>query len=216
MSIIDQRAAPPGAKPTDETKDIAVPSAAPWGNSAPLALAAFALTTFLLSMINAGFVDKGIEPVVFGMALTFGGLTQLIAGLFQFRTGNTFAGVLFSSFGAFWLSFWAIVTFFLADVPKDQVGHAIGLYLIAWGIFSTWMWAASFRTSIVVNAALAVLAATFFFLGAGNYSDTSGLVTTGGYLGLVVAAMAAYLSFAEVCEASYHREVVPVGHLAKH
>jgi succinate-acetate transporter protein len=187
-----------------------------WGNSAPLALAGFALTTFLLSMVNAGLVDKGIEPVVFAMALTFGGVTQLIAGVIQFRTGNTFGGVLFSAYGAFWLSLWAIAEFFLKGVPKDQVGHALGLYLIAWGLFSTWMWLASFRTNVAVNVALVALAATFFVLGAGNYSDSTGLVHAGGYLGLIVAAIAAYLSCAEVCEASYGRSVLPVWPLGKH
>ena len=67
-----------------------------WGNSAPLALAGFAVTTFMLSMINANFISAGVEPAVFGVALMFGGITQLLAGLIQLRTGNTFAGVLFS------------------------------------------------------------------------------------------------------------------------
>ncbi len=196
----------------------AVPKAespAQWGNSAPLALAAFAVTTFLLSMVNAGFVAKGVEPVVFGVALTFGGLTQLIAGVIQLRSGKTFTGVLFSTFGAFWLAFWAIVQFYLADIPKAEVGHALGLFLFAFGAFSAWMWAASFRTNVVVNIALADLTATFFVLGIGTYAGIPGLVKTGGYLGLAVAALAAYLSFAEVCEASYGRTVLPVWPLAK-
>jgi uncharacterized protein len=184
--------------------------AAQWGNSAPLALAAFAVTTFLLSVVNAGFVAKSIEPVVFGVALTFGGLTQLIAGLIQLRTGKTFTGVLFSTFGAFWLALWATAQFYLKDIPKAEVGHALGLFLFAFGAFSAWMWAASFRTNVVVNVALADLTATFFVLGVGNYAGISGLVKTGGYLGLVVAALAAYLSFVEVCEASYGRAVLPV------
>jgi len=186
------------------------PGAAQWGNSAPLALAAFAVTTFLLSAVNAGFVSKGVEPVVFGVALTFGGLTQLIAGLIQLRTGKTFTGVLFSTFGAFWLALWAVAQFYLKDIPKAEIGHALGLFLFAFGAFSAWMWAASFRTNLVVVIALADLTATFFVLGFGNYAGITGLVKTGGYLGLVVAALAAYLSFAEVCEASYGHAVVPV------
>jgi succinate-acetate transporter protein len=170
----------------------------------------------MLSMINAGLVNAGITPVVFGVALMFGGLTQLIAGVIQFRTGNTFGGVLFSTFGAFWLSLFAIAEFFLNDVPPAQAGHALGLFLYAFGIFTVWIFVASFRTNVVVVVALAGLAATFFVLGAGNYGGSSGLVHTGGWLGLAVAALAAYLSCAELCEAAYKRAVLPVWPLAGH
>jgi len=211
MAIIEKQATVPVPAPSAPH-----PAAPQWGNSAPLALAAFAVTTFLLSWVNAGFVAKGAEPVVFGVALTFGGLTQLIAGIIQLRTGKTFAGVLFSTFGAFWLAFWALVQFYVQEIPKTEAGHATGLFLFAFGGFSAWMWAASFRTNVVVNIALADLAATFFALGAGNYAGSAGLVKAGGWLGLIVAFLAAYLSFAEVCEASYRRTVLPLGPLGKH
>jgi succinate-acetate transporter protein len=180
-----------------------------WGNSAPLALAAFAVTTFMLSMVNADAVAKGVEPVVFGVALMFGGLTQLIAGIIQLRSGNTFTGMLFSGFGAFWLSLFAIVQFFLKDVPVTQVGHALGLFLYAFALFTFVMWAASFRTSVVTILALFVLLLTFIFLGAGNYGHHTTLIHWGGYLGLATAALAGYLACAEVCEASYGRAVLP-------
>ena len=196
----------------------AVPAAgaAAWGNSAPLALAAFAVTTFILSMVNSGLVNIAVLPVVFGVALMFGGLTQLVAAFFQFRTGNTFGGVLFGSFGAFWLSLFAIAQFFLKDIPAAQQGHALGLFLYAFGIFTVWILAASFRTNALVVLALADLVATFFVLGAGNWGGNLTVVHAGGYLGLVAAALAAYLSCAEVCEASYKRPVLPVFPLARH
>jgi hypothetical protein len=137
MTTIDalaQPAAQPEARP-------AVQEAGAWGNSAPLGLAAFAVTTFMLSMINAELIKAPITPVVFGVALMFGGLTQLIAGIIQFRIGNAFTGVLFSTFGAFWLSLYAIAEFFLKDVvgptPLATValrGQALGLFLYAFGI----------------------------------------------------------------------------------
>ena len=194
----------------------AVPAPQQWGNSAPLALAAFAMTTFMLSMINAGLVNRGIEPVVFAMALMVGGATQLIAGIIQLASGKTFAGVLFSGFGAFWLSFWAITQFYLAELPKDQVGHALGMYLFAWGAFVAWLWVSSFRTNVLVNLALLDLIATFFVLGIGYYAAVSGLVKTAGYLGLIAAVGAAYLSCAELCEDAYGRQVLPIWSLAKH
>jgi succinate-acetate transporter protein len=216
MTSIDQNRARQEAGPAGQGSSPAAAGGAGWGNSAPLALAAFAVTTFMLSMINAGLVNAGITPVVFGVALMFGGLTQLIAGVIQFRTGNTFGGVLFSTFGAFWLSLFAIAEFFLNDVPPAQAGHALGLFLYAFGIFTVWIFVASFRTNVVVVVALAGLAATFFVLGAGNYGGSSGLVHTGGWLGLAVAALAAYLSCAELCEAAYKRAVLPVWPLAGH
>jgi len=187
-----------------------------WGNSAPLGLAAFAVTTFMLSMINAKLMPAAITPVVFGVALMYGGITQLIAGFFQFRTGNTFNGVLFSTFGAFWLSLFAIVQFFLKDIPPAQTGHALGLFLYAFGIFTVWIWIASFRTNAVVVVALAGLAATLFVLGVGNYYGSALTLETGGYMGLIVAAMAAYLSLAELCEFTYKRAALPLFPLAKH
>ena len=173
----------------DVAQPIAQPAAAPavpasgWGNSAPLGLAAFAVTTFMLSMINAKLMPAGITPVVFGVALMFGGLAQLIAGVIQFRTGNTFTGVLFSTFGAFWLSLYAIAEFFLKDIaatPQATAlatahatavlqGQALGLFLYAFGIFTVWILIASFRTNVFVVLALVGLAATLFVLGAGNY-----------------------------------------------
>jgi succinate-acetate transporter protein len=210
MTTID--IAQPVAQPTATP---AVPASG-WGNSAPLGLAGFAVTTFMLSMVNAKLVNIGVEPVVFGVALMFGGIAQLIAGIIQFRSGNTFTGVLFTGFGAFWLSLYAIAEFFLKDVPAAQVGHALGLFLYGFGIFAVLLLLASFRTNAVVVTALGLLAAALFVLGAGNYSGSGFTVEVGGYMGLVLAFIAVYLSCAELCEASYQRSVLPLWSLAKH
>src|SRR6186997_732760 len=85
---------------------------------APLGLAGFAMTTFVLSMFNANLVSSAGEPVVFGLAFAYGGLAQVLAGMWEFRTGNTFGATAFTSYGAFWLSFWAFVEFFEKDIPK--------------------------------------------------------------------------------------------------
>ena len=154
-----------------------------WGNSAPLALAAFGVTTFMLSMINANQISPTVKPVVFGVALMFGGLTQLIAGIIQLRTGNTFSGVLFTGFGGFWMSLFAVAQWFLKAVPTAQVGHGLGLFLYAFGIFAAVMWFASFRTNVIVVSALGILVATFFLLGTGNYGAHPALIHWGGYLG---------------------------------
>src|SRR5947208_8703236 len=102
----------------------------PIADPGPLGLAAFALTTFVLSMFNADLVGKGGEPVVLGLALAYGGLAQLLAGMWEFKNGNTFGAVAFTSYGAFWLSFWAFNQFFAKEITsKADLGHAVGLYL---------------------------------------------------------------------------------------
>jgi uncharacterized protein len=176
----------------------------------PLGLAGFAMTTFVLSMFNADLIGKGGEPVVLGLALAYGGLAQLLAGMWEFRTGNTFGAVAFTSYGAFWISFWAFVTFFEKDIPKADVGHAVGLYLIAWGIFTAYMFIASLRTTAAIAVVFFLLAVTFFALGIGNAGAHPDIVKAGGWLGLATAAAAWYASFAVVTNSTFGRTVLPV------
>lgn len=179
----------------------------------PLGLAAFAMTTFVLSMFNADLVNKGGEPVVLPLALAYGGIAQVLAGMWEFRTGNTFGAVAFTSFGAFWLSYWAFVTFFAGSIPAEHASAAIGLYLIAWGIFTTYMFIASLRTTMAIALVFCLLAITFFLLGIGNSSETEGLVEAGGWAGLATAVAAWYASFAAVTNSTFGRTVLPVGPL---
>ncbi|HEY5053264.1 MAG TPA: acetate uptake transporter [Solirubrobacterales bacterium] len=181
----------------------------------PLGLGAFALTTFVLSMFNAGLVSHAGEPVVLGLALAYGGIAQLLAGMWEFRTGNTFGAVAFTSFGAFWLSFWALVTFFAGEIPAEHAGAAIGLYLIAWGIFTTYMLVASLRTTAAIAVVFLLLAVTFFLLGIGNANESEGLIEAGGWFGLATAVAAWYASFAAVTNSTFGRTVLPVRPLGR-
>ncbi len=176
----------------------------------PLGLAGFALTTFILSMFNSGLVSKAGEPVVLGVALAYGGIAQLLAGMWEFRTGNTFGAVAFTSFGAFWISFWALVTFFAGEIPAAHVGAALGLYLIAWGIFTLYMLVASLRTTAAVALVFLLLTITFFLLGIGSANESEGLTEAGGWFGLATAAAAWYASFAAVTNSTFGRTVLPV------
>jgi succinate-acetate transporter protein len=195
------------AQPIEATPD--------WGNSAPLALLAFGVPTFMLSMVNANAISSGVEPVVFAVALMCG-LTGLIAGIIQLRTANTFTGVLFCGFGAFWLSLFAVAQWFLKSVPPLQVGHAMGLFLYGFGLFVVIMLFASLRTTAFVVVTLALLSLTVICLGAGNYGAHTTLIHWGGYLGLAAAACIFYMALAELCEICYGRVVLPVWPLAKH
>src|SRR5438270_5290374 len=133
----------------------------------PLGLAAFAGTTFMLSLINAGLVGNqhlplgGLGAMVASLALAYGGIAQFLAGIWEFRTGNTFGAVAFCSFGAFWISFYFLVKVGLPGLPKSQVNSALGLYLWTWGIFTTYMFVASLRTTAAIALVFLLLAATF-------------------------------------------------------
>src|SRR3954447_5390614 len=187
----------------------------PLADPGPLGLAAFALTTFVLSMFNADLVGKGGEPVVLGLAVAYGGFAQLLAGMWEFRTGNTFGAVAFTSYGAFWLSFFALVQFFVKDIPAADAGNAIGLYLIAWGIFTAYMFVASLRTTAAIATVFLLLAATFFVLGIGNANDNTDIIKIGGWLGIATAVAAWYASFAAVINSTFGRTVLPVRPLAR-
>ncbi len=150
-----------------------------------------------------------------GLALGYGGIAQVLAEMWEFRTGNTFGAVAFTSFGAFWLSFWAFVTFFSGDIPAAHVGDVVGLYLIAWGIFTTYMFVASLRTTAAVAVVFFLLAITFFLLGLGNSGGNEGLVEVGGWFGLATAVAAWYASFAAVTNATFGRTVLPVRSLGR-
>ena len=181
----------------------------------PLGLAAFALTTFVLSMYNAGIMDAKGEPIVFGLAFAYGGLAQVLAGMWEFRTGNTFGAVAFTSYGAFWLSFWAFEQFYAESVPESVAGSAVGLYLVAWGVFTTYMFVASLRTTGAIALVFILLAATFFLLGIGEWTTTDGIAKVGGIAGLATAAAAWYASFAAVTNATFGRTVMPVKPLTR-
>ena len=140
----------------------------------PLGLAAFALTTFLLSFVNAGLLPASVEPVVFGLALAYGGGAQLLAGMWEFTKGNTFGATAFSSYGAFWLSFWWLTAHLDSyKIPAGDVGKGLGLYLLAWGIFTAYMTVGATRVNAAVLAVFVLLTITFFLLGIGDFSGTT-------------------------------------------
>ena len=187
------------------------PVASSWtpANPAPLGLAAFAMTTFVLSMFNSNLVDERGVPVVLGLALVYGGIVQLLAGMWEFRTGNTFGAVAFSSFGAFWISFWALEVFYAKSIGGN-VGHAVGVYLWAWAIFTAYMTVAAMRVSGAVLLVFVLLTVTFILLAIGAVGAHKTVTHWGGYIGLATAAAAWYASFAVVTNSTFKRTVLPV------
>jgi uncharacterized protein len=190
-------------------------SAAGWmpANPAPLGLAGFGLTTLVLSMVNSNLVGGGPAsfPVVLGMALAFGGIGQLLAGMWEFRTGNTFGAVAFSSFGAFWISFFFLVSFNVAQMPKTEIDSLLGLYLWAWGIYTGILFLCTFASTRALSLLFLLLTLTFILLGIGNSGASSGLIHAGGYFGIATAAVALYMVASDLMKAAYGRDVLPQG-----
>ncbi|MGH8201934.1 MAG: acetate uptake transporter [Steroidobacteraceae bacterium] len=178
-----------------------------FANPAPLGLICFAATTWLLSMVNAGLFGDSSLPIVLSMALPLGGGAQVLAGILSFIRGDTFAMVSFVAYGCFWLSFVAYSHEFGGGAPPAFVGW----YLLVWGVFTLYMWVASFRHTTVLQLVFLTLWVTLFLLAAGEFRGSSSLHMAGGYLGLVCAALAGYLSAAEIINADYGRTVLPIG-----
>jgi succinate-acetate transporter protein len=203
---------PAGVPQRDEAVSTPASVAAGFADPGPLGLAAFAATTFFLSAVNAGLLPKTVEAGVFGLAFFYGGLAQLLAGMWEFVKGNTFGALAFSSYGAFWLSFWYLAGHLTTDLGKasaGDVGKALGTYLLIWTIFTTYMFLASVRTSGAIMAVFLLLALTFLFLCIGAYSASDGLTKVGGWLGLLTAVVAWYASFAGVFNSTARRAVLP-------
>jgi uncharacterized protein len=183
----------------------------PFADPAALGLGAFALTTFVLSVINAGLIPKTVEPVVFGLALFYGGMAQFAAGIWEFANRNVFGATAFCSYGAFWLSFWFLSQFSAGGLPPADASKGVGLYLLAWAIFTAYMTISAWRVSMGVFAVFVFLTLTFIALFLGAFSGATGLTVLGGWLGIVTALVAWYCSCAVVANSTYKRTVLPVG-----
>src|SRR5919108_3216719 len=144
-------------------------------NPGPLGLCGFALTTFVLSSINAGWFPAGTTNIVVGLALFYGGLAQLLAGMWEFRTGNTFGATAFSTYGAFWLSLATFVVLLLAGkVPAGDVENDLGWFLLSFAIFNTYMLFWSTRVNLSVFLVFLTLEITEIILFLGFFSASKG------------------------------------------
>jgi succinate-acetate transporter protein len=175
-------------------------------NPAPLGLVGFAVTTWMLSMVNAGWYGAASVPLVLALAFAFGGTAQFCAGLLELPRGNTFGFVAFCSYGAFWWSFALFVQFYAAHVPAAFVGW----YLFMWGVFTFYMWLGSLALNRAVSYIFLALWITFLLLAIGAWGFPVA-TTVGGYAGLVTAVLALYVSAAEIINETHGRAVLPLG-----
>ncbi|KAJ6531398.1 Gpr1 family protein [Mycena vulgaris] len=183
----------------------AAPRPSTIANPGALGLFSFASTTFILSFYNVSVRGITHPNVVVGMALFTGGIAQLLAGMWEFPRGNVFGATAFTSYGAFWLSYAAILIpgsgIAGAYADKQEFHNAIGIFLFAWFIVTVLLLIASLRKSIAFIALFGFLSLTFLLLGVGEFTGKAGVVTGGGALGIVTAFIAFYIGLSDLLAA---------------
>jgi uncharacterized protein len=207
------------------TDDAPVPAVPPTGiaDPAPVGLSAFALTTFLLSAVNAGWAKSSTGFDWWGYAIAYGGLVQLLAGMWEFRNRNVFGATAFSGYGGFWIGA-GLWLHFIAPTATAPIAlnRDLGWILLAWAIFNTYMLIISTQVTMAVFAVFLTLEITEILLFIGNFTVTkaalppfavynTGLIQAGGYVGVLTALVAWYTSMAGVMNGHKGRVVFPVG-----
>ncbi|HVC78848.1 MAG TPA: acetate uptake transporter [Candidatus Micrarchaeaceae archaeon] len=194
---------------------VAAPPVAAIANPAALGLGGFALTTFLLSVHNAMGVDREPLLVFFGFAIFYGGLAQFMAGMWEFKAGNTFGATAFSTYGAFWMGVAATVTLVLwGKLAVTDVTSTLAWILTAFAIFNTYMLLMSARTNMATFLVFLTLEITEILLAWGNFNGDaagSGMVSIGGWMGIITALVAWYTSAAVVANSMRAKPILPVG-----
>ncbi|TAA47807.1 acetate uptake transporter [Corallincola spongiicola] len=178
-------------------------------NPAPLGLMGFGMTTILLNIHNAGFFP--ISAMILAMGLCYGGLAQIIAGIMEYKRGNTFGVTAFISYGTFW---WSLVL--LLVLPEMGIAEAtpqayMGFYLLMWGIFTLFMLAGTVKFPRVKQFVFASLTLLFFLLALRDFTGSAVIGTIAGYEGILCGASAIYLAMATVINEQYGRTVLPIG-----
>jgi succinate-acetate transporter protein len=192
-------------------QDVAIKEVPSIADPAPLGLAAFALTTFLLSAFNAGWTRGTVAFL--GFALAYGGVAQLLAGMWEFRNRNVFGATAFSTYGAFWIG---VAVYFLLVVPEfkptaAELNNDLAWISLAFLIFNSYMLLWSLFVNRAVFAVFLTLEITFLLLAIGHFDTNINLVKAGGIAGVVTAAVAWYASAAGVISGIASRKILPVG-----
>jgi succinate-acetate transporter protein len=192
--------------------DEIAPAPASIADPAPLGLAAFALTTFLLSAANAKWMGAASGSAWLGYALAYGGLAQLLAGMWEFRNKNVFGATAFATYGSFWIGLFLWVRFVAPTILRPSVAsHDLGWILLAFAIFNTYMLIMSTQVNLAVFAVFLTLELTEIVLFIGNFTVNSTTVKVGGYIGVLTAICAWYTSAAGVSNGMGGRLRFPVG-----
>ena len=184
-----------------------------YANPAPLGLMGFGMTTVLLNIHNAGFFPLG--SMILAMGVFYGGIAQVIAGIHEFKTGNTFGMTAFTSYGLFWISLVALIL-----MPKfgwiDETPAAfMGWYLAMWGLFTFFMWIGTFGKNRALQSVFLTLTILFFLLAIRDWTGNAFIGSVAGFEGIFCGFSAIYLAMAEVINESHGRVVLPIGVISK-
>jgi len=184
------------------------------GNPAPLGLMGFGMTTVLLNFHNAGFFP--LDSMILAMGIFYGGLAQVVAGIMEWKKGNTFAATAFTSYGMFWLSLVALVVLPKAGVGvATPSGLAMPAYLAMWGLFTAVLFIGTLRLNRALQVVFASLTLLFALLAVGDAVGSAAIGHTAGWVGLFCGASAIYTGLAQVLNEVYGKTVWPLGPVAK-
>ncbi len=197
----------------DETRGAGEPAPeTPAADPVPLGLAGFALTLFVLSWVNAGYISASALGVFVPLAFFYGGLALVLAGMWAFRINSTFGAVAFISYGAFWLAIGFFVFFNeRLGITEETLAQALGITLVAWTIFTFYMLVATLKTNMALFILFVLLFVTLVLLDIANLAGLAGFGVAGGYVGIVTALVAWYISAAGIINPIFGRTVLPVG-----
>jgi len=178
-------------------------------NPAPLGLMGFGMTTVLLNLANAELLDASYAGMIFSMGIFYGGVAQILAGMWEMKKGNTFGATAFTSFGLFWVSLVAIrllSTLRWVDSPSPKVMAA---YLTMWGIFTALLTIATFKHNVALQFVFVTLTILFFLLALADISGSNAVKIIAGYEGILCGFSAMYLATAQVVNETYGKNVLP-------
>ena len=178
-------------------------------NPGPLGLMGFGMTTILLNLHNAGFFP--LTAVIVSMGIFYGGLIQILAGMMEFKKGNTFGTTAFTSYGAFWLSLVGILMLPRMGMAEASSESFLGAYLGLWGVFTLFMFFGTLKANRGIQVVFGSLTILFALLCYGNMTGNTTVLHFAGFEGIFCGASAIYLAMAEVLNEQYGRTVLPIG-----
>jgi succinate-acetate transporter protein len=179
------------------------------------AVTAFATTSFMLGMYNAHLINAAGAAIVIPVALFFGGLIQIVAGILEVMRGNVFGAVVFGTYGPFWVIYGVLLTVYATSIPPTALGSALALFLAMFAVLTFYFFIASLRTDMVLVAVFALIFIGLVLLAIGAGASNTDLTKAGGWVTLVFAVLAWYHAAGDVIGHTFGRQVLPLGSLRR-